>query len=107
MKKISFIKKLKERSGETLVETLVAILVIALASLLLAAMVSSSGSIDMSAREKDAEFYKGLSDVELKEDAETVADGKVIFRYDGDETETAPVDAYKGDGLYSYSQKGG
>ncbi len=104
MKKISFIKKLRERSGETLVETLVAMLVIAFASLLLASMVSASGSIDISVREKDGDFYRGLSAAELKDGAETVADGKVIITYENDTTETYDVNAYKGDGLYSYKK---
>ena len=60
-------RKLKSRAGETLAEVLVSILVIAFALLLLASMVSASGSIDLSTRERDGEFYENLTSAEKKE----------------------------------------
>lgn len=60
-------RKLKSRAGETLAEVLVSILVIAFAVLLLASMVSASGSIDLSTRERDGEFYENLTSAEKKE----------------------------------------
>ncbi len=56
--------KLKNRAGETLAEVLVSILVIAFAVLLLASMVSASGSIDLSTRERDEKFYQDLTNAE-------------------------------------------
>ena len=48
--------KLRSRSGESFAEVLVAILVIAMAALLMASMVSASGGIDMNTRRQDKDF---------------------------------------------------
>ena len=56
--------KLRSRRGESFVEVLVAIMVVGLAALLMASMVSVSGSIDMNTREKDKKFYEISSKVE-------------------------------------------
>ncbi len=113
MKK-SLRERLASRSGETLVETLVSVLVIAMAALLLASMISASGSIDISARNEDDEFYKSLSAAELQKDtdAETGSIEITVQKKNGDEytddtTETVQVDAYGGDGLASYKVRGG
>lgn len=56
--------KLRSRAGETLVEILVALLIIALASILMVGMYSASTSIDKSARDQDKRLYESLSAVE-------------------------------------------
>lgn len=65
MKKV--FSKLKSRLGETFTEILVALLIVALASMLLVSMYSASGSIDMATREQDKEFYEAISQVEKME----------------------------------------
>lgn len=57
----------RARRGETFVEVLIALLITALATLLLAAMVGVSGSIDIAARKKDEEFYAALTRVEQQD----------------------------------------
>lgn len=56
--------KLRSRAGETLAEILVALLIIALASILMVGMYSASTSIDKSARDQDKKLYESLSAVE-------------------------------------------
>ncbi len=65
-------RKLHNRRGESLAEVLVAMLVIALAVLLLASMVSAAGSIDMETRTQDTRFYKELSAAEQHQPFGTV-----------------------------------
>ena len=54
----------RAQRGETLVEVLIALLIVALSTLLLAAMVMTSGSVNIIARQKDEAFYEALSKVE-------------------------------------------
>ncbi len=58
------ILKLKSWAGESFSEVLVALLIVALASMLLAAMYSASGSVDAKVKQEDSEFYKEVSAVE-------------------------------------------
>lgn len=113
MKK-SLRERLASHSGETLVETLVSVLVIAMAALLLASMISASGSIDISARNEDDEFYKSLSAAELQADTSESGSIEIIVqKQNGGEytdegaPETVQVDAYGADGLASYKVRGG
>lgn len=54
----------RAQRGETLAEVLVALLIIALSSMLLATMVTVSAQINITARQKDDTFYAALSEVE-------------------------------------------
>ena len=54
----------RAQRGETLAEVLVALLIVALATLLLAAIVSAASQVNIIAREQDDAFYTALSDVE-------------------------------------------
>ena len=58
------IKKLKSKSGETLVEILIAILIIALSAGLFASMYTASANINRSAREKDEKIYDAVGQLE-------------------------------------------
>lgn len=100
-------RKLKSCAGETLAEVLVSILVVALAVLLLASMVSASGNIDLSTRERDAEFYEELTQTEIKK---TEKDhGAVVVEWKNSSDGSAgsrefEVDVYGGEGLTSYAK---
>ena len=103
MKKIR--SKLRARSGESLAEVLVALLIIALSSMLLAAMVQTAGGINISVRERDAAFYEELSDAEAHT-GET-AQGKVKISGQGlgpGGSISVTVSTYGGDGLTSYQK---
>lgn len=65
----------RAQRGETLVEVLVALLIVTLATLLLASIVSVSFSINLTARQKDEKFYKALSKVEAMNSGVKVDDG--------------------------------
>lgn len=57
-------KKLRVSRGETLVETLTAIVVIALASVALAAMIGAASRMDLAARANDERLYSAISQLE-------------------------------------------
>ena len=54
----------RAQRGETLAEVLVAMLIVALSTMLLVTMVMTSARINIAAREKDKAFYEAVSKVE-------------------------------------------
>ncbi len=99
------IKKLKSRSGESIAETLVAVLIAALALLMLAGTInSSSNMITKSSSALDA-YYQANNAVENRTDSAgsstvTVSDGGTAWItcsadiYENDELGSTPVTAY-------------
>lgn len=78
------LKKLKSLSGETLAETLVAVLILSIVSVALAAMIGSATRMNISARENDERLDKAMENMMTAETAEgtatvTVGSGKVTF----------------------------
>lgn len=71
MKKI--IRKLKSKAGESLVESMAAILIFTLSSIALLSMISASADINRTAKVADRQFQKQMTVVEKAEstDAET------------------------------------
>lgn len=65
MKKL--FKKLRSKAGESLVETLCAILIFTLASVAMYSMVMAAGKINAEAKKADAEFQEKLTVVEKAE----------------------------------------
>lgn len=63
----AFFKKLKSKAGESLVESLCAILIFTMASIVLFSMVSAAADINATAKEKDAENQAHLVAVEKGE----------------------------------------
>lgn len=93
--------KLSGGSGETLTETLCALLVISLSSVLLAAMLSAANRLSATAVERDGLLYSGLSAAEIR--AETAGAGQITATVtEGGET-LFPVDWYGTEGLWSYA----
>ena len=102
MKKL-FLKKLKSQLGETLVETLFAILIATFASILLAGATSTAIELNRQARARDAVNELCLkklateADVKVEEDAHIVIQpmqmdtdtGKLVKKTDGDVTVVA------------------
>lgn len=100
MKRI--MRRLKCRTGETLVESLVAILVFTFASIILLSMVSTSANINNTAKDTDAEIRSQLMGAET--DPSTV-NGTVTFHFGGTVTEPVSVDIGQSDiadALYAY-----
>lgn len=96
--------KIRSRSGESLAEVLVAMLIILLAALLLMSMVSASGNIDMQVKEQDSSFYDALSRLEKKAGTESKT-GKVTVTDDAG-TQIAEIDVkvYTQDGMRAYEK---
>lgn len=94
MKK-KFIRKIASRRGETLVELLVAILIVAFGCMLIAVLYSASMSINLDAQQKDAEFYDAISQIEQG----TGTEKSGTMQWDN---ETNDVKVYGDNGIYFY-----
>lgn len=100
----AFFKKLKSKAGESLVESLCAILIFTMASIVLFSMVSAANDINGKAKEQDAKNQAHLVAVEKGEVKN--GGGTVTFTL-GDSTvkiAEVDVDVYGGqnDSLYAY-----
>lgn len=94
-------RKFKSHRGETLAEVLVALLIVTLATLMLAAMATASNSISITARQKDEEFYQALRDVEAMKSDNVVGGAtpekftvNITLEGDTTPTDTADVNVY-------------
>ena len=101
--------KLRSRKGETLTETLVAILLVGLASVVLASMISAASSMSAQALERDTALYEAVTAVETQPDEAKTgeADSKVQVTIESNPAENFPVTYFSDeDGtLYSYRYK--
>lgn len=99
----------RTRTGESLAEVLVAMLIIVLSALLLVSMVSASGDIDMKVRGQDSDFYEALSALEAGSgNVETgnVETGTVTISVAlGGSNIKIKVNTYTQDGMYAYAYK--
>lgn len=100
-------KKLKNRRGETLVETLVAVLVFTLSSVLMYSMAAAANNINQTARAADEVFQQQIVDVEQA--AGTQSSGSVsvsLVKSPGSNTSknmgSVNVDVYKSGDLCAY-----
>lgn len=100
MKKQS--RKLSGCSGETLTETLCALLVVALSSVALATMLSVANRLNASAIQRDDVLYTGLTAAETRDGAGETS--YVYVKLPGESAPKAiPVTWYGEDGLWSYA----
>lgn len=113
-------RKLSSRRGETLVEILVAILIIALSAGLFASMYMAAMGINSSAREQDRLFYDAVDRLEemiVAGDDESVKDTVHYTprKAEGDTSEPplmgntgdVAVDVFTQDGMTVYKESGG
>lgn len=102
-------RKLKSRSGETLAEVLVAILVVAVSTSLFLGMVAVSARINRQAVKADARFYRAISRLECFEaEEEAVEQRNGSLRVEGSGvSEELPVTVFYGDDMVSYQLDGG
>lgn len=73
------IRKLKSRRGESFVEILISILIVAFGCLLIATMYSSAMNMNMQASKKDDDYYKAMSEMEQMLDKDTAKSGKAYI----------------------------
>lgn len=96
------IRKFRSRAGESLVESLVAILIFTLASIVMYTMVTTAADINMSAKEADRNIQAQLV---VAEQAETVTStGKITISLGSASVMEVDVNIYGGTNgtLYSY-----
>ena len=108
--------KMRGSRGETLVETLAAILIASLSVALLFTFVTAAGDMDKKAREKDYGYtdeagvkhvgdYEALSKAEKSDDSDTSAVSSTVnVSGTGGATPTFSVKIYGGNGMYSYKE---
>lgn len=97
-------KKLCGKAGESLVETLCAILIFALTSAGLYTMVVTAGNINAAARETERSFQEQLSIVERAEGPGEAGTVTITIRTAEGNTHTAaiPVRVYRAGELHTY-----
>lgn len=99
-------KKLKNRKGETLVETLVAVLVFSLSSVLMYSMAAAANDINQTAREADKVFQQQIVDVEQAAGAKSSGSISVnLVKSPGGTSKSMgsiSVDVYKNGDLYAF-----
>ena len=102
-------RKLRSKSGETLAEVLVAILVVAVSASLFLGMVAVSARINRQAVKADARFYKAMSLLERFEAEEGAVEQRSgSLRVEGSGvSEELPVTVFYGDDMVSYQLDGG
>ena len=107
------IKKLKQKSGETLMETLVSMLIAVLCIGLLSSAIMAAANINKQTRELDQKFSDELNAVEGRTDEVTKTDKNLVISFqpaDGTSayTENATVTVYGDeDGAFlSYDYEG-
>ena len=99
-------RKLKSRAGESLAEVLVAMLIVAFATMLLVVMISASASMDAAARKADKTFYEDLSGAETHTRAgEDAVSGTVIIKNGAGLYQKVDVETFGGSGLTSYKKE--
>lgn len=97
-------RKLKSKVGESLVETLCAILIFTMASIIMYSMVTSAGDINRTAKEMDAKNQAHLAAVEKGEYSAWNRRVVINFEMDNEIFAQPTVDIYGGqnDSLYTY-----
>ena len=97
--------KLRNSAGESLMESLVSILILTFASILLLTLVTASRKINQSAKEMDQALFRQLLEVELAPETQKTR-GTVTVTVNGD-SQTLPVEVYGGDGLIAWYPEDG
>ena len=103
-------KRLKSKSGESLIESLAGILIFTLASITMLTMVTTGSNINAAAKKADEQYYEDM--VLIERAAPTDATDLVLnFSATTDTTNyegSVTVDSYRnGNGLYAFYPEGG
>ncbi len=98
-------RKLSSRRGETLIELLVSIMIIALSAFLLVMMYEASGKINLAARKMDDDLYQSVT--EIGNHTGEAQKGKVQYEIQ-DDFEARPgeieVEIFSDDTVVTYSK---
>lgn len=107
------LRKLKEKKGETLVESMVAMLIALLSMVMLTSCTTAAANINAATKEMDKKFNQELIRAEglMVEDGYEAKDIGIKLSFDTCGTETADVTLYGGDSgtfaAYEYDAGGG
>lgn len=88
------LRKLKSRAGESLVESLAAILIFTMASIILFSMVTTAGDINGKAKEKDAANQQQM--IAVEKGIGKTGSGSVTMTMNGNTVASVAVDVYGG-----------
>lgn len=100
--------KIKCNKGETLIETLVSILIAALSVALLTTAVVAAARINKTIREADEAFYAKLEAAELRSAADSellqvdTAGNVLVFQFQNHENRAVQIDIYGNDMFATY-----
>ena len=102
-------RKLQNSRGETLVETLAAILIASLSVALLFSCIMASTRMDENARAADKRYYEALSRAEEQTDKVTLTDAggteiTTVQVVGNSNTQTIPIHFFGGESMYSYKE---
>lgn len=100
----NFRRKLKSKRGETLIEILVSIMIVALSAGMFAAMYNASMQIDRTARQQDELFYEAVGALEEMKDSEKTekTQGQVQYHPATGDEQNVDVEVLTQDGLSVY-----
>lgn len=104
-----FLKKLHSKKGETYVEVLISVLIIALAALLLATTLTAANRINANARKADEGFYASVNSMENPAGDPAEGDYAVTYEIEGQfltGSGKIDVDMYEDGELAAYKKKG-
>ena len=96
-------RKLKNKAGESLIETLCAILVFTMASVVMFTMVNTAANINKQVKEMDAKNQAHMIAVEKGLPSNKIGSGDIVFTIGG-QKKSIDVDIYGGtnNDLYAY-----
>lgn len=100
----ALVRKLRNKAGESLVETLCAILVFTMASVVMFTLVNTAANINKEVKELDARNQAHLIAVEKGEASAKNGTAVITFSMNGSAVVSTRVDIYGGkdDSLYTY-----
>ena len=84
-------KKLRSQTGESIAETLIAVLVIAVATMLLAGMITATNNMVRQSKEKANEYYQANTVLETFDGTVQSAEIKITAAVDPTDTDMKPV----------------
>ncbi len=97
-------QKLRSRRGETLIESMAAILIFTMASIVLYSMVTTAGDINSTAKEMDREIQEQMVGIEKGDPTVVEGGAQVNISMNGTSLATVDVVVYggKNGGLFAY-----
>lgn len=98
----AIVNRLRSKAGESLMESMVSILIFTFASIIMLTMISSAVTINQAAKDADQAYFEQMAAIEAK--GGTVETGNIEFSFsNGTIKETVPVTVYgEADGLHAY-----